>query len=193
MLEYNREPEFEIRKHLATSEELIWSGIPKQGIIFNSFDFILIPFSLVWGGFAFVWEFLAIKFKAPLYSILFGIPFVIVGVYLIIGRFFIDKYRRQYISYGLTKNHIVILSGKQPNAKIQKISLAEINKMELTNLKNNFLGTIIFNPPHDFKNINTSLPQGKGAKPVIIFENIPQAKEVYKKLLALQNTKHNQL
>ena len=42
-----RHKEDELEEYLNHGEELIWHGMPKQGILFSSFDFFMIPFSLL--------------------------------------------------------------------------------------------------------------------------------------------------
>ena len=91
-----------LESYLDPSERLLWSGQPKQGLRLQASDAMMIPFSLMWGGFAIVWEAMALGIFAthtpnpqhPHEQIfawifpLWGVPFVIVGLYMIFGRFF---------------------------------------------------------------------------------------------------------
>ena len=59
----------------------------------------MIPFSLLWCGFAVFWETMAMRMPGPffgpgLFFRLWGIPFVFVGLYFVFGRFFADALAR---------------------------------------------------------------------------------------------------
>ena len=58
----------------------------------------LIPFSLLWCGFAIFWESLAMK-TGELLPELWGVPFVLVGLYFVFGRFVVDAYVRAHTSW----------------------------------------------------------------------------------------------
>ena len=74
----NYDLENDLRPNLASDEKLIWTGRPKTGIVFRGSDLFLVPFSLLWGGFAIFWETSVIATDAPFFFKLWGIPFVLV-------------------------------------------------------------------------------------------------------------------
>ena len=69
----------------------------------------MIPFSLLWGGFAVFWEVTAYSNSAPPFFLLFGGAFVLVGFYFVVGSFFWDSATRESTFYGLTNERVLIL------------------------------------------------------------------------------------
>ena len=53
---YSFDPAADIRPLLSPGESLVWSGLPKRGLLLQRGDLFLIPFSLVWFGFACGWD-----------------------------------------------------------------------------------------------------------------------------------------
>jgi hypothetical protein len=95
---------------LERDERLLWSGRPGRGIVFKAGDVFLIPFCVVWCGFVIFWHVGVYRSNAPLFFLLFGALFVVVGLYFVIGRFIWDAFRRARTVYAVTNRRIVIVS-----------------------------------------------------------------------------------
>lgn len=110
----NTELEVTARGYLAHNERLLWSGTPRGGIRFRAADILLIPFSLLWGGFAIFWEFMvvtSVPSSSPFPFSLLGLPFVVMGLYMIFGRFLVDAWQRSKTLYLLTDQRALIVAG----------------------------------------------------------------------------------
>ena len=116
---------------LLPGERLVWSGRPGQGLLFTGRDVLLVPFSLLWCGFALFWEVTATHDHAPGFFPLFGAMFVWVGLYFVFGRFLVDAWVRQGMAYGLTDRRALI-SKPWPFADFVAVSL---DRMSDANLK----------------------------------------------------------
>jgi hypothetical protein len=90
-------------------EKVLWTGRPDPSRLFGRGDAYLIPFSLMWGGFAIFWEASAIGFGAPSLFALWGIPFVVVGQYFIWGRFVYKRWDRRRTVYAVTNQRVLII------------------------------------------------------------------------------------
>ena len=176
-----QEEAYELKNHLEPDEKLIWVGVPANGWAFNTYDYFMIPFSILWAGFAFFWEFTAIASGAPIMFALFGVPFVLVGFYLLFGRFIVDRKRRKNTLYVLTNKRIIIRSGAR-NKTLKTAHLINIKDIVLKE-KPNKTGTILFNagPSNIITNTTAQLPIFTTGGS-FSFEMIDDVAEVYKKV-----------
>ena len=140
-MSFNSSPP-EIRSLLTSRERLLWNGRPKQGLLFRKSDAFMIPFSLMWGGFAIFWETTVIKSGAPFFFMLWGIPFVLVGLYMIVGRFFADAWQRTRTFYTVTNERILIVGGLF-NRTVTSLELRTLPEMSLS-LQDDDKGTLSF-------------------------------------------------
>jgi hypothetical protein len=179
-----------IRDELRRDERVIWTGQPPQGMRLRAADAFLIPFSLLWGGFAVFWEATVVASDAPVFFVLWGIPFVLVGIYLIVGRFWFDAAQRARTYYGLTDSRVLIVSGVFSRST-KSLSIRTLSDVTLTTNKAG-KGTISFGPMNQMYAwwaVNGWPGMGRYAAPC--FELDDNAKEVYEMILAAQKESAN--
>ena len=174
-----------IQRELSAGEKLIWSGQPRTGVCFRKQDALLIPFSLIWGGFAVFWEISVFRSNAPIFFRLWGIPFVLVGIYLIIGRFFVDAKQREKTFYAVTNSRIIIFSGLF-SRNIRSLNLKALPELNLDESSDGS-GTILFGPIYSMmQNPGGGWPaSGKYYTPA--FEMIKNVRQVYDLVRRLQS------
>lgn len=100
------------RPYLAPGEAILWRGKPEKGHLLSGQDVILIPFSLLWCGFAIFW-FVTALMHTPLPFALFGVPFVCVGLYITVGRFFHIASVRKNTAYVITTQKVIRRRGNK--------------------------------------------------------------------------------
>ena len=163
--------------YLDSGEVLRWSGRPRQGFVLRGSDWFLIPFSLLWGGFAVFWEIMAIA-GGPGFFMVWGIPFVVIGVYMIAGRFFADRLIRSRTVYGITDSRAIILSGFS-GKQVKSLSLRTLTDVSLSESRNRS-GTITFGavPPGAAFMQGFPMPGAANGMPAQ-FELIDDARAVY--------------
>jgi hypothetical protein len=69
----------------------------------------MIPFSLFWSGVAVFWEHSVRQTNAPGFFKLWGIAFVLIGLYLVGGGFFPDAWLRRGMRYAMTSQRTLLL------------------------------------------------------------------------------------
>jgi hypothetical protein len=176
----------ELARLLDAGESLIWAGSPKRGVLLRPTDALMIPFSLLWGGFAFFWEFGVVTSGAPLLFRLWGVPFVLVGIYLIFGRFFADARVRASTVYGLTNRRAIIVSGvfARTTSSLPLRTITDISVQE----RGDRSGTVLLGRPNPYAagQMGFMWP-GMSQYSTPSFELIPEAKRVHDQLLAAQS------
>ena len=175
-----------IGKELDPGERLIWYGKPADGIRFRSSEIFLVPFSVMWGGFAIFWEYSVLSSgHAPIFFVLWGIPFVCMGLYLIVGRFIYDAYSRTHTFYGVTNERVIIISDGL-SRKVKTLDLKNLSEISYVDQSSGW-GTISFGAalsPFGFFG-STNWPGTSRHSPPQ-FEMIENAKKVFEIICATQ-------
>jgi len=107
---------------LSPGETVQWSGQPNTGVIFHNEDWVMIPFSLLWGGFAIFWLLGASGIgdfwtrhpdkNFEWFGVIWGTPFVLFGQYMIWGRFVYIYWKKHRTYYALTtKRALIVVNG----------------------------------------------------------------------------------
>ena len=177
----------ELQQHLETNETLVWTGKPKTGIVFRSTDLFLIPFSLLWCGFAIFWFTTALSSGAPFFFALFGIPFVIMGLIFVFGRFIIDAKQRENTYYGITEDRIIIKSGVFKKS-IQSLNIKTLSDIEYVE-KNDGSGTITIGPKNPMMVWGNGMNWWPGVKVTPALDLIQDVRKVYGKIIEIQKRK----
>jgi hypothetical protein len=115
---------------MLSGERVLWSGQPRQGLMLMPRDALLIPFSLMWCGFAIFWEVSVTNQRAPGFFPLFGAMFVCVGLYFVVGRFLFDAWLRRDMAYAVTDRRVLI-ARPAPFARFIAISLERLPDVRL--------------------------------------------------------------
>ncbi|MCE1253815.1 MAG: PH domain-containing protein [Anaerolineae bacterium] len=131
---------------LQSDEVLIWSGIPQQGFILRRSEVLFIPLALLLTTLAAAWEFYSVSTLAgvlqyndlplwiPLVLIFMActaLPFVLLGLFLLFGRYFYDRSRRANTAYALTNRRVIIQSGLFKRRRIRSLALETLKKVSL--------------------------------------------------------------
>jgi len=143
--------EEEFRDDLLKDEKTLWISQPEALILFTGADVFLVPFSLLWGGFAIFWEVSALfmffstregKSAMPIIFPLFGIPFVIIGLYFMFGRFIYKNWKKRNTYYAVTNKRVLVLA-KLFSRSLNAINIDSIPTINKT-IRSNGIGTIKF-------------------------------------------------
>jgi hypothetical protein len=106
-----------VQTEMMSWERVYWAGMPNPKVIFHSDDWAMVPFSLLWGGFAIFWEAGVLGYwgngqrsgSPSLIMAIWGIPFIAMGQYMIWGRFLYDAWLKRRTYYAVTNRRVLVL------------------------------------------------------------------------------------
>ncbi len=169
----------EIRKELGPGELVLWSGQPGRGFVLRASDIVMIPFSLLWTVFAVNWLLAVMRSGAPLSFALFGVPFVLVGVYMVAGRFWVEARQRAQTFYAVTPQRVLVISGFFTR-KVKSLNLRMLSDLTL-NERSDGSGAITFGPQHPLGFMIHGMPGWPGTDQYLSprFDLVPDVRKVY--------------
>lgn len=143
-----------VRPELTPGEAIVWTGKPEIGVIFHREDALLIPFSLLWGGFAIFWEmavsgrqlwgFPSHTSNPSSFGMIWGAAFVLIGQYLIWGRFIYAAWQKRSTLYAVTNLRVIAMQTGWP----RRIASAYIESLPalIKEIRARGIGTLRFTP-----------------------------------------------
>jgi hypothetical protein len=137
---------------LRPGERLLWCGRPDPSVVFVPTDIIAVPFTLVWLGIALAWEGVARSISAPLAFRLVGVPFLLIGAYLVAGRFITRWVRRRRTIYGITGDRIIVQTGRS-----FRETPVQGGSMSVRRRRNGRHATVVFEPFGSYYVTDTSM------------------------------------
>ena len=167
-------------QYLLPGERIVWEGNPAAALIFRPIEAFLIPFSLLWAGFAVFWNVSVWTMNgatADLPFKLFGLPFLLTGLYITAGRFWLDRRLRQNLYYFVTNRRILILKGAS-RSTLKSVDIERLPALEL-NERADGSGTIRFGPPVNWFGSNNLAIWQPTFDPTPQFIRIPNVRSVY--------------
>ena len=199
-LEQQQRIDKEIQEELLSGETVLWSGQPLRSVIFHSSDWYAIPFSLLWGGFAIFWEsgvtghfgFANSKEGFSLFMALWGIPFIVIGQYMIWGRFPYTAWKKGRTYYAVTTRRVLVVTSGATR-KVVSGYLRTLDSVSLTTRQDG-LGTLEFSPEPERSNSFWNSRRGRGGPQLDIdlsrlaFYDVPDARSVYGVIQAERKT-----
>jgi hypothetical protein len=142
-----------IQLELTSGESFLWTGQPNQSKTFHKEDAFLVPFSLLWGGFAIFWEagVAGLWSSGPrshetwIFGLIWGIPFVLIGQYFIWGRFLYAAWKKKRIHYAVTNRRVIAVQ----TGPTRQMASAYIDALPVLIREGSFdgIGTLRFSQP----------------------------------------------
>jgi hypothetical protein len=123
----------------------------------------------------------------PLSFYSLGIPFLVIGLVFVFGRFFIDAKLRENTFYGLTDDRIIIKSGIFKKT-IKSVNIRTISDIEYTE-RSDRSGTMNIGPKNAMMMWGSGVYWWPGNKPTPSLDLIPEVRLVYKMIVEIQKNR----
>ena len=109
---------------LDDDERILWQGQPVRGVDWAALADPRSAFGLFFAGFALFWTLTARQMAGSGSAFpFFGLPFLIVGLHMAVGRVFWDAYLRARTHYTLTDRHAFIATSSLGKRRLDRFAL----------------------------------------------------------------------
>jgi len=169
---------------ISRAEKLLWKGKPSAGLHFTPQDLFIIPFSILWLGGVSAGA-LSVPSQAHVDPVLYVILpfFVLIGLYITVGRFVVDVYARRRTEYALTDQRAIIAGGLL-RSSTRSVNLAAVAEVRFRKGRKG-RGTVEFGSPGMFAMMPRNWP-GVGQFLPAAFDGIEEASRIYELVLTAQ-------
>lgn len=124
-------------------------------------------------------EYQALQTTGSPFNAIFGLPFVAVGLYLLIGRFFVDSRQRARTYYGVTSRRVLIVVAGEPRV-VRSLALEGLDSISIQE-RTDATGTLVFGQGVPI----VALHRSRGNAPPSL-DMIPEVRRVYGIILDAQ-------
>jgi len=170
------DPRSEIIDQIQSDERLLWADKPATGIKFRKTDIFIFLFSLLWLSFSLFWSYMAAK-SSYIFA-LFGTPFILIGIHLLVGRYFFDSISRKNTIYGLTNKRIIKKSGVYKKS-YNSIFLTTLPSLSYTEESD---GSVDISFGQTIESFKKSRNNNRSNFPIARIEFIPNVRNVHNKI-----------
>ena len=127
-----------VQSYLSGGEYVLWQGKPGKVRLLDPFYLSTALFAIPWLAFCGYWEYMAIR-SGGNFMVLWGVPFILVGLYMLVGRPLNAIRLRGRTCYVITNRKLLIRAGQH----IQVFDGRGLPPMDI-HLNRDGTGTILF-------------------------------------------------
>lgn len=161
---------------LPSSEQVLWSGSPVRYPVFDQQDAYLVPFSILFCGFAIFWESNAVRLRAPFFFLIWGLPFLAIGLYISVGRLVVRQIMMRSVVYTITNLRIIMRWNGMANERERSRYLAHLEP-PIVSESGDGVGTIRFGSASPFQ-FSGQQRRGWGGQDLFVLYAIRDARSV---------------
>jgi len=139
-----------LQAELSNGETLLWTGKPNPRVVFHASDWGTIPLAILLAAFSIFWE-AGVSGYGPIgsksgsaspFMMVWGVPFILLGQYMVWGRFLYAAWKKRRIVYALSNERVFVLVVR-PGAKVISTWLRSVAGVE-KDVRSDGIGTLKF-------------------------------------------------